>query len=87
MPPYTDAETGPLEKISGFHAPGSWHARPSLPPQIACSWPLAVCLWSVSKWHGPPLAQLFFTTTLCDTAVRVIVIPLFTDKETRAERG
>lgn len=40
-PLYTEEETGSLEELSGSYAPGSWHWRPSLSPQIACSWLLA----------------------------------------------
>lgn len=42
-------ESGPLEKVSGLRVPWSWRSTPRLLPQTARAWPLAVCLWSLSK--------------------------------------
>lgn len=33
--PYTDEETGPVERIHGLHAPGSWPWRAGLPAEAS----------------------------------------------------
>lgn len=56
-------ETGPLVKLSCLHVPESWRPGPHLPPLAARVWPLASCLWSLSKQQKPPPAHLVFTIT------------------------